>query len=92
MRTIAKIGGVELHAATDRGLVMLALRPLSLYVRWTWSSHGCRAAHDWPTIVIVDYLSRIAIDPEIRFGKPCVRGFAVFFSPSEVPGCGEGRQ
>jgi uncharacterized protein (DUF433 family) len=22
----------------------------------------------------MDYLSRIAIDPEIRFGKPCVRG------------------
>jgi uncharacterized protein (DUF433 family) len=22
----------------------------------------------------MDYLSRITIDPEIRFGKPCVRG------------------
>ncbi|HUM14906.1 MAG TPA: DUF433 domain-containing protein [Candidatus Nitrosotalea sp.] len=22
----------------------------------------------------MDYLSRISIDPEIRFGKPCVRG------------------
>lgn len=22
----------------------------------------------------MDYLKRIAIDPEIRFGKPCVRG------------------
>ena len=22
----------------------------------------------------MDYLSRIAVDPEIRFGKPCVRG------------------
>ena len=30
--------------------------------------------HDSPTIVHVDYLSRITIDPEIRFGKPCVRG------------------
>ena len=26
---IAKITGAELHAATDRGLAMLALRPLS---------------------------------------------------------------
>jgi hypothetical protein len=26
---IAKIRGVELHAPTDRGLAMLALRPLS---------------------------------------------------------------
>ena len=22
----------------------------------------------------MDYLNRIAIDPEVRFGKPCVRG------------------
>ena len=22
----------------------------------------------------MDYLSRISVDPEIRFGKPCVRG------------------
>ena len=22
----------------------------------------------------MDYLNRIAIDPEIRFGKPCIRG------------------
>jgi uncharacterized protein (DUF433 family) len=30
--------------------------------------------HDSPTIVGMDYLSRINIDPEVRFGKPCVRG------------------
>ena len=29
--------------------------------------------HDSPTIVGIDYLSRITIDPEVRFGKPCVR-------------------
>jgi uncharacterized protein (DUF433 family) len=22
----------------------------------------------------MDYMSRIAIDPEVRFGKPCIRG------------------
>ena len=27
-----------------------------------------------PTITPMDYLSRITIDPEVRFGKPCVRG------------------
>ena len=31
-------------------------------------------SHDSPTIVPMDYLSRITVDPEIRFGKPCVRG------------------
>ncbi len=30
--------------------------------------------HESPTITRMDYLSRITIDPEIRFGKPCVRG------------------
>ena len=29
---------------------------------------------DSPTINGMDYLSRITIDPEVRFGKPCVRG------------------
>ena len=29
---------------------------------------------DSPTIMRMDYLSRIIVDPEIRFGKPCVRG------------------
>lgn len=29
---------------------------------------------DSPTIPIMDHLSRITIDPEVRFGKPCVRG------------------
>jgi uncharacterized protein (DUF433 family) len=27
-----------------------------------------------PTITFMGDLSRIAIDPEVRFGKPCVRG------------------
>lgn len=27
-----------------------------------------------PITVCVDYRDRIAIDPEMRFGKPCVRG------------------
>ena len=31
-------------------------------------------ANDSPTITPMDLLSRITIDPEIRFGKPCVRG------------------
>jgi uncharacterized protein (DUF433 family) len=43
---------------------------------------GCRArtatplqdSGDSPTIPVMDHLSRIAIDPEVRFGKPCVRG------------------
>lgn len=26
------------------------------------------------TLARMDYLSRITIDPEVRFGKPCVRG------------------
>ena len=29
---------------------------------------------DSPTIIRMDYLSRITIDPEVCFGKPCVRG------------------
>ncbi len=29
---------------------------------------------DSPTIIRMNYLSRIMIDPEVRFGKPCVRG------------------
>lgn len=32
------------------------------------------SSHDSLTIVPMDYLSRITLDPEIRFGKPCVRG------------------
>ena len=31
-------------------------------------------SHDSPIIVHMDYLRRITIDPEVRFGKPCVRG------------------
>jgi len=27
-----------------------------------------------PTILRMNYLRRITIDPEVRFGKPCVRG------------------
>jgi len=38
------------------------------------SDYACSAAHDWPTIVSMDYRSRIALDPEVRFGKPCIRG------------------
>jgi uncharacterized protein (DUF433 family) len=30
--------------------------------------------HGSPTIVGMGDLSRLVIDPEIRFGKPCVRG------------------
>lgn len=30
--------------------------------------------YDSLTLVCMDYLSRITIDPEVRFGKPCVRG------------------
>ena len=29
---------------------------------------------DSPTIIRMNYLSRTTIDPEVRFGKPCVRG------------------
>jgi uncharacterized protein (DUF433 family) len=36
---------------------------------------GALAGKRWlPTIVRMESLSRIAIDPEIGFGKPCVRG------------------
>lgn len=38
-------------------------------------SVGCLPkTRGWPTIVRMDYLSRIGIDPEVRFGKPCIRG------------------
>jgi uncharacterized protein (DUF433 family) len=29
---------------------------------------------DSPTIIRMNYLSRITIDPEVRLGKPCVLG------------------
>jgi uncharacterized protein (DUF433 family) len=28
----------------------------------------------WTTLVAMSLLDRIAIDPQVRFGKPCVRG------------------
>src|SRR5438309_6490319 len=51
-------------------------RPLSLGVRRTRRSSLRSLPHKRPSPIIdrMDYQGRIVIDPEIRFGKPCVRG------------------
>lgn len=32
------------------------------------------AAQFWTTLTRMSLLSRIAVDPQVRFGKPCIRG------------------
>jgi hypothetical protein len=44
---IAKIRAVELHAPTDRGLAMLALRPLSAAFAELKGSGRCWATGSW---------------------------------------------
>jgi uncharacterized protein (DUF433 family) len=55
---------------------LLALRPLSVAVRRTRRSSLRSLPHRRPSPIIyrMDFQGRIVIDPEIRFGKPCVRG------------------
>ena len=36
-------------------------------------------------VLLMDLLSRISIDPQVRFGKPCVRGTRI--TVGEVLGC-----
>ena len=61
----------EQQAGADR-----LRRPLSLTVRRTKRSSVRSLPHrrPSPSIYRMDYQGRIVIDPEIRFGKPCVRG------------------
>lgn len=39
-----------------------------------FSAFPCPPRESGPIISHMDYAARIVIDPEIRFGKPCVRG------------------
>jgi uncharacterized protein (DUF433 family) len=57
-------------------IALLALRPLRACVRRIRRSSLRSLPHRRPPPIIyhMDYQGRIVIDPEIRFGKPCVRG------------------
>ena len=57
-------------------IALLALRPLRACVRRIRRSSLRSLPHRRPSPIIyrMDYQGRIIIDPEIRFGKPCVRG------------------
>ena len=57
-------------------IALLALRPLRACVRQIRRSSLRSLPHRRPSPIIyrMDYQGRIIIDPEIRFGKPCVRG------------------
>ncbi len=57
-------------------IALLALRPLSVAVQRPRRSALRSLPHrrPSPSIYRMDYQGRIVIDPEIRFGKPCVRG------------------
>jgi len=57
-------------------IALLALRPLRAGVRRIRRSslRSLPRRRPSPIIYRMDYQGRIVIDPEIRFGKPCVRG------------------
>jgi uncharacterized protein (DUF433 family) len=43
------------------------------------SGIGCRDAF-WSTLIRMSLLDRIVVDPEVRFGKPCIRGTRISVS------------
>jgi uncharacterized protein (DUF433 family) len=60
--------GVALSEEVAIGLEVVSARPVDL------REGSCLTRTARPMMRAMDYQGRIVIDPEIRFGKPCVRG------------------
>jgi uncharacterized protein (DUF433 family) len=67
--------GINLPRKRRSGVLGIAVRESS---RGQWGfTMNSGATHTMPTVHSTTLLERITIDPDVRFGKPCIRGHRI---------------